>query len=57
LQWAPVAVGAIVAELEIRMMVAEAVVLHMTVSTGTFLTMDIDCTKPALRSIKKSNVL
>jgi hypothetical protein len=57
LQWAPVAVGAIVAELEIRMMVAEAVVLHMTVSTGTFLTMDIDCTKPALKSIKKSNVL
>jgi hypothetical protein len=52
-----VAVGAIVAELEIRMMVVEAVVLHMTVSTGTFLTMDIDCTKPALGSIEKSNVL
>jgi hypothetical protein len=46
LRLAPAAVGAIVA---IRMMMAEAVVLHMAVSTSAFLTMDIHGTKPTSR--------
>jgi hypothetical protein len=52
LRRAPVALGAIVAEAVIQMIVSEPVVLHMAVSASALLTMDIHCTKPTFRTTR-----